>query len=186
MDIKKIIENSFKKAKDKEENKPSHKNQNKTRSETWVKTLSEMLRKNYGNDVTAFNRSIENEEFGLNELLHDICICNTGTVKSQMHNKDLTYISDVHWQVESEFSNDSRSALIDFNKLVLGSAENKLFVGPIVDKKEDFIKVFEKPASACTGNIYIALIPHPRDWCKDQYSIYVWKYKNDQWEIVNG
>lgn len=66
--------------------------------------------------------------------------------------------------VESEFARNSRQALIDFNKLVLGSAHNKLFIGPQVSEVEPFVNVLKPAARACTGNVYIALIPHPAKW----------------------
>ncbi len=79
--------------------------------------------------------------------------------------------------MESEFARDSRQALIDFNKLVLGSAHNKLFVGPQVSKVEQFIDVLKPAARACTRNVYVALIPHPAKWKNASDYVQLWSLK---------
>ena len=57
--------------------------------------------------------------------------------------------AEVLWQVESEFANNSRETLKDFNKLVCGSAKHKLFVGSQVSDRESFIHVLLPAARAC-------------------------------------
>jgi len=51
-----------------------------------------------------------------------------------------------------------------FNKLVLESAYNKLFVSPQVREYESFVAVLKLVARACTGNVYVALIHHSAKW----------------------
>lgn len=76
----------------------------------------------------------------------------------------LYYVKDVLWQVESEFARDSRQLLFDFNKLVLGSAQSKLFVMSRFHDITSQIDIFRPAAAACSGRIYLALVPHPDSW----------------------
>jgi hypothetical protein len=102
--------------------------------------------------------------FGLNELLFDVCVCRTSTVLSASGRHSLHCISEVLLQAESEFASDSKQALFDFNKLVLGSGKQKLFVGPIVDDCDAFMRVLSAPAGNCTGEVFAALVPKPGSW----------------------
>jgi hypothetical protein len=54
-------------------------------------------------------------DFGLNELLYDVLVCRIGRVLSAVHRKELLYIDQALWQVESEFACDSGQALKDLN-----------------------------------------------------------------------
>lgn len=133
----------------------------------WIKTLAEEFQSEFENDLSVRIFSKHNysnrQDFGLNEFLYDIVVCKVGKVQSAVQNKTLYYVREVFWQIESEFARDSRQALIDFNKLVLGSAKNKLFVGPRVNDNHSFLDVLRPAAQACQGNIFASLIPHPRD-----------------------
>jgi len=94
--------------------------------------MAEEFRKLYPEpDVRVFCKwdDCNRGEFGLNELLYDVCVCRTETCLSARQGKTLRYVTKALWQVESEFARDSYEAVKDFNKLVIGSAENKLFVG---------------------------------------------------------
>jgi hypothetical protein len=90
------------------------------------------------------------------------------------------------WQVESEFAKDSRQALIDFNKLVLGSADNKLFVGSQVSETASFLNVLSPAAKACQSNVFGALIPHPSRWMAEECRVQVWKFHTDQWILLEN
>jgi len=121
-------------------------------------------------------------DFKLNELLYDICVCRVAPVQSAVHKKELLYITDALWLIESEFARDSRQTLLDFNKLVLGSSRNKLFVGPQVRDNDSFIRVLLAPAAACTGNVFLALLPHPALWDSDgQAEPKFWRFAGGQW-----
>jgi len=126
------------------------------------------------------------KDFGLNEFLFDILVCRVDTVESAIHKKTLYYIREVMWQVESELAQDSRQALIDFNKLVLGSADNKLFVGSQVSDNASFLNVLSPTAKVCQGNVFAALIPHPRRWMTEEYCVQVWKFDTDHWVSVEN
>ena len=52
-----------------------------------------------------------------------------GTRFRRRRSKPLQFIAQCHWQIESEFSRgNTRDIVIDMSKLVMGSAENKLFI----------------------------------------------------------
>ena len=155
------------------------------RSRVWVETLADHFRRHFESepDVRVFSKHnpSNQKDFGLNELLFDILVCRVGTVPSAVHKKTLYYIRDAMWQVESEFARDSHQALIDFNKLVLGSADNKLFIGSQVSDNLSFLDVLSSAAKACQGNVSAALIPHPRYWRIEECRVQVWKFDIDQW-----
>jgi hypothetical protein len=125
------------------------------------------------------------DKFSVNELLFDIVIVEYDTVNSEGSNKELTFVRRGIWAVESELANNKREALFDFNKLVLSAAENKLFVGPRVHDEPDYLRVLGKAAQHCKGTVYIALIPHPREWPKrGSDDVVAWKFKSG-WEPLN-
>lgn len=138
------------------------------RSREFVQALGTALASLYEHDadVACFTKhdATRRKEFGTNELLYDITVCRTATVPSARAGKHLYYVSAPLWHVESELAEDSREALYDFNKLVLGAAPYNLFVGPLVTDPAAFIDVLRPPASSCAGRVFVALIPHPRDW----------------------
>ena len=140
----------------------------KARSSNFVTDLAGEIGSSYADDrdVRTFTRSnADNQaDFNLNELLYDVTVCRTATVMSATGCKRLRYVAAPLWHVESELKNDSYHSLVDFNKLVLGAAPLNLFVGPIVGDPTSFLEVLRRPASCCTGRVFAALIPHPRDW----------------------
>jgi hypothetical protein len=141
------------------------------RSQRWLNALNDELRESYHRAGDAAVRSLckacsdNKAEFGLNELLHDVCVIRIDTVESHLHKKLLPYVKDVLWQIESEFNSSGTEVAIDFNKLILGSAQNKLYVGPLKSGTIASIKtVHAKFAGACQGNVYLALLPTPESW----------------------
>jgi hypothetical protein len=156
------------------------------RSRIWVEALASEFRNFHCGDlnVRVFSKHCPDSrrEFHLNELLYDVCVCRVEAVPSAVHKRELIYIKEPLWLIESEFAKDSRQALIDFNKLVLGSSQNKLFVGPQVKDNESFIEVLVPPASACTGNVFLALLPHPALWDSGHgEGPLFWRFTNGAW-----
>lgn len=180
MDIKSLIQTSFAEATSKRVTGDTKQKIHQNRSRIWVETLAEKFREHFkdDSDILVFSKyhALHRKDFGLNELLHDIVVCRVDKVKSATHKKDLYYVREVIWQIESEFARDSRQALIDFNKLVLGSAQEKLFIGPIVKDTKSYLETLRPAALSCQGNVHIALVPHPRDWDTKTDSIKLWKF----------
>lgn len=171
MHLPDIIRTSYQKAKRVEITETDKRIRNNQRSKLWVEALAAAFRTAYARDaaVKVFSKGYakNRDDFGINELLYDITVCKIAPVASAIHKKELFYVQEALWEVESEFARDSRQALIDFNKLVLGSAANKLFIGPKVRDQKSFINVLIEPARFCSGNIYAAFLPHPGQWDED-------------------
>ena len=172
------------------------------RSRAWVAQLAKALVKYESggkqtegkNELRPFYReySEETQDFGLNEFLHDICIARIGTVPANIHDTKLDTVTRVLWQVESEFSSNTREAVKDFNKLVAGSGENKLFIGPYLGNSR-------KALSAASGyrevlrsvlidvdirsdeNWYLGIVPHPKQWKSDEAKeVKCWRFARDE------
>jgi len=108
-----------------------------------------------------------------------VLVCKVGEVESSVHKKKLCFIKEVLWQVESEFAHNTRSSLVDFNKLVLGSAKNKLFIASQVKSgtEKSFLEVLKPAAEYCTGDVYVVMIPHPGDWVDTENDVHLWVFK---------
>ena len=128
-----------------------------------------------------------NEEFGLSELLYDISVCQTETTRS-MESKPrcLKFVSKASWVVESEFSENTRHILFDMSKLVIGTASNTLFVVSYrSDKNDELLDRLKPVARQIDGNLFLAFVPHPRDWFKvDQEGSVLYRWKSDEGDFV--
>ena len=160
------------------------------RSQEWVKVLARNFRKCYSNQdnkVKVFSKDFgeHRAEFKVNELLYDIAVCRTSETSSAQKRTPLTYIQEALWVVESEMAKDSHEAIIDFSKLVMGSAQNKLFIGPKVNNQGNFNKVLLAPAGHCSGNVYLAIIPHPEDWGKRDNEPELFILSGKSWKKVS-
>ena len=187
MEIKELIEISLAEAKDEPDGGTSQRIIHQNRSKNFVESLSSKMREHYKNSRNIFVLSKHSEhhrrEFGLNELLFDILVCETDQVISSDKKKNLTFVTKAIWQIESEFARNSREALYDFNKLVLGASENKLFIGPQVSNQDGYLKTLEKPARHCDSNTYVALVPHPSEWKRKSLEVHLWIFR-DGWEEI--
>lgn len=160
---------------------------NRNRSRNFIATLARMLRDHTRNpDIWVFSRDCATHrfEFGLNELLYDILVCEVGSTTSPRHSKALTFVRRALWQIESEFAADAREAIFDFNKLVLGAAPNKLFIGPKTDNDEAFLESLFPAARSCCGAVYAALVPRPADWPKQPLEVTFWRANSERWARV--
>ena len=188
--LKDLILRSFQKAKKAQFLNQAQQDLHRKRSQEWVKILAQNFRKYYSNKDNAV--SVFSEDFGehraefkVNELLYDIAVCRVGTTPSAQKETPLTYIQEALWVVESEMARDSREAIIDFSKLVMGSAQNKLFIGPKVNNQGNFNKVLLAPAGNCSGTVYLAIIPHPEDWDKRDDEPEVFILSGGSWKKVS-
>ena len=182
-DVKQLLNEALQQAQSEPDTDKTTQKINLNRSRSWVKALAEQFKKRYEGDpeIRVFTKSeySNRKDFGLNELLHDILVCRVGEVESSLHKKQLYFIKEVLWQIESEFAHNTRSSLVDFNKLVLGSAKNKLFIASRVKKgtETSFLKVLQPAAGYCTGDIYVSMIPHPANWVDTDNDIHLWVFK---------
>lgn len=102
--------------------------------------------------------------FGLDERLQDICVCEVDVVQSLKHRIDLRYIKRPLWQVQVEFEHDVRATIAAFNKLVLGSAENRLLLSPLNSDPDGLAEMLTPLAASGSGTTYLGLTPHPSTW----------------------
>jgi len=181
--VKQLLQEALQQAQSKPDTGKTTQKINSNRSRSWVEALAEQFNKRYegDTDIRILTKSdySNRSDFGLNELLHDILVCRVGEVESSVHKKKLCFIKEVLWQVESEFAHNTRSALLDFNKLVLGSGKNKLFVASQVKRgtEKTFLKVLQPAAQYCTGDVYVGMIPHPSSWVDTDNEIHLWVFK---------
>lgn len=140
------------------------------RSRAWVRCLAEQLEElSPGPNVAVLykgKKSGYSAQLGLTELLYDVTVCETANCAA-VNGNSLTFVKRALWLVESEFARDSFQAVKDFNKLVIGSAENKLFVGPrLTDpaREAQYRATLAHPAACCQPDPYLAIVPHPDAW----------------------
>jgi hypothetical protein len=139
----------------------------KLRSNALVGELAAVLREQSAADERVFDRSCSDNKaaHGRNEYLFDVTAFRVGRVRSARHGKPLEYVKRPLWVVESELSDNSVHVIIDFNKLVLASDGNKLFVGRHTDLLQRFAEqALAEVASHCSGRIFVALVPAPESW----------------------
>src|SRR5262245_13437106 len=150
------------------------------RSQAWVQCLGKQLKTIVqGKNIVVFCKadSTNREKFGLNEMLYDVSICETDECTAP-GGKTLRFITQAIWQVESEFAPNAREAVKDFNKLVIGCADYKLFIGPQVSAKK--LKGYLAallPVACCCGpsKVYLAMVPHPGKWNGRAGQIAMWE-----------
>ncbi|MFC1985327.1 hypothetical protein ACFLT4_05050 [Chloroflexota bacterium] len=182
-DVKQLLQEALQQAQSRPDKGNTVQQINMNRSRYWVEALTEQFQKRYEGDseIRVFSKTdpSNRKDFGLNELLHDVVVCRVDEVKSYVRGKTLLFIKEVLWQVESKFAHDSRKALVDFNKLVLGSGENKLFIGSRVKKgtENSFLSVLRPAAGYCTGDVYVGMIPHPSKWVDTDNAVHLWVFK---------
>jgi hypothetical protein len=167
---------------------------NRKRSCAWVECLAAELRARFegsAGDIRVFSKEYRKnrKEFGVNEMLYDIGVCETATCPSHTGRKQLRYITHALWLIESEFAKNSAAAVNDFNKLVLGAADNKLFIAPFLghetrDKnyREKLLPVAQRCLNPASRNVYLAQVPHPNRWGeRPPHRIGLWKLEGLKW-----
>lgn len=104
MNLERILHEAFDDARSRPEDARSRNILHRERSKRWVHSLGLKLQKAHpsrlnirvfwrGNDA---NRS----DFGLNELLYDISVCEVAVVESASQGKRLQFVRSVIWQIE--------------------------------------------------------------------------------------
>lgn len=151
---------------------------NRNRSSKWVDSLARRFWEHYeGGRYRLFwsgNRKNQ-EQFGRNEMLFDVAVCSVSVTRSRQRKaQNLEFIAECHWQIESEFSRtNTREIIIDMSKLVMGSAENKLFIAAHRSggkAEADILEQCSEIAGRCAGRVYFCFVSHPDDWNTDRQS----------------
>ena len=152
---------------------------NRNRSAKWIDCLARRFQEHYqgGRYRLFWSYNSENQkQFGRNEMLFDIAVSGVSVTRSrQRQAQNLEFIAQCHWQVESEFSRtNTRDIVIDMSKLVMGSAENKLFVASHRSREEaedEILNQCSEIAGRCIGRVYFCFVSHPDDWKTDRESL---------------
>ena len=162
-----IIRDSFLQAKALPDEGTSDQIRHHNRSRNWVDCLAKRFKSEFtDNDIRVFSKhdDCNRTQFGLNELLYDVVVCRLGYTHAAVHNKEIPYVKEAIWQVESEFANNTREIVIDFSKLIMGSASHKLFIAAASKNCDKILRALIPVANDCSGRIFIAFIPHPKNW----------------------
>ncbi len=157
------------------------------RSKHFVELLAEGFRNRYSDNsnIKIFSKHFygNRDEFGINEYQYDVLVCEVDSVISAKQQKKLPFIKEAIWLVESEFARNTREALKDFNKLVIGNSKYKLFIGPLNSVNDAFINTLLPAARKCNGTVYITLLSHPDSWDKGKIVFSIWKL-NQRWQLI--
>jgi hypothetical protein len=158
----------------------------RNRSKNFVECLADELRGRYSDrvDVAVFSKHYggNRQQHGLNELMYDVAVCETRQVPSASGRAELTYVSAMLVAIESEMARDSREALYDFSKIVMGRAEANLFIGPHVANEAAYLDALGPAADCCAGETFVALVPHPDEWRPDRESeVSLWQRDTGSW-----
>ena len=166
---------------------------NGERSARWVDALARKFEDNYKLERRhrVFWKGSERnkEHFNVNELLFDITVCSVSTTPSRQHrSKPLEFITDCHWQVESEFAdNSTRPVIIDMSKLVLGSAENKLIVAALrndIEVRKSILAQCADIAACCRTNVFFLFVSHPRVWRNAPHPPLLFEWIAGDWQQI--
>lgn len=140
----------------------------RNRSRNFVECLATEFRRRYPDrdDVAVFSKHFvgNRQRHGLNELMFDVAVCETRRVPSASGRAELTFVSSLLVAIESELAANSREALYDFSKLVMGRALTSLFIGPCSTEEERYLAALGPAADCCAGTVLVALIPRPASW----------------------
>ena len=165
------------------------------RSLYWVTSLAgefQELYRSVSDEVWVFTKGFAKDNgsiqkaFGLSELLYDVTVCRIANTSAAVAKRELAYVAEGLWAIESEFARDARAAVRDFSKLVLSSARFKLFVAPFVGPQQAFLRSLGPVANACNGTVYLCQIAHPSHWASEELSnpkLYEWH--RDHWHSLS-
>ena len=170
-----------------------NKTRNRKRSEIWVRALGKALENAYDAKChRVFWKGYEGkegnkDEFLLTEFLFDITVAEIDYVQSlERKSKRLPFVSKCKWIIESEFdTRNSRQILLDLSKLVVATAENKLFIVSHRSSKESERRIRERCAEivrGSEGNYFLAFVAHPSIWgCEGTVRPEVFEKEKNPW-----
>ena len=161
----------------------------RARERALVKALAAQLEEAHdGDDIRVFAawRRGNRHNFGTERLLYDIQVCRIKAGQTADKKKQpFHYIAAALWQIEIDFSRELCRTLLALNRLAGGAGENKLVItAPPKSGRTAFINTLKAPAAACSGEVWLALVPHPQDWDEDVPSPAVWQFTEGDWQAA--
>ena len=158
----------------------------RARERAFVKTLADQLQSEFaGDDIRVFSQfgRGNRRDFGAEQLLSDICVCRVGAGQTGgRQSQEFLYVAEVLAQVEIELSREWQREIQALNRLIAGSAADKLLVAALPNRgSADHLKTLQAPFAAIPGAASLALIPQPADWDATEASPQVWRLGEGDW-----
>lgn len=186
--LSQVINRAWTRATDIRTEGSEHRVRNQERSRQWVSELAKAFTDEYDMNIHRVfwqGNTANRDQFRINELLFDVVVCSVSSEESlQRRSNRLEFVHQCHWQVESEFNRrDSREIVIDMSKLVIGSAENKLFVAAHrKTKARELLTLCAQIARQCSGNVFFAFVAHPEEWDTNPRAPVLYEWLAGDWE----
>jgi len=139
-------------------------------SQYWIEFIASDFRAKFpeAEGYRVFSKGYDKHRsmYKMNEFLFDITVIKAGWIPSASGSTSLEYPLRTLWHIESEFqSNDSKASIVDFGKLLMSAAENKLMILPSGGKIEQWAKEnLTRIASEQNAAVQLAFVPHPATW----------------------
>lgn len=115
------------------------------------------------------------------EIMLDVVVGEVATATSPIRGRKVSYFQKLVLAIESEFSRDGAHALYDFQKLLMTSASNRLFIGSSHKNASRFLDFLKPCARQCTSGLSVALISHPDEWHKGIDFQECWSWHEGDW-----
>ena len=158
----------------------------RARKRAFVKSLVDQLRSACaGEDIRIFSRFGRGnlQDFGTEQLLSDICVCRIGAGQTGgRQSQEFLYVAEALVQVEIELAREWQLEIQAVNRLISGSAVEKLLVAALPSRgSAESLKTLEAPFAAIPGAASLALIPHPSEWETTEAAPEVWRQGEGEW-----
>lgn len=158
----------------------------RARERAFVKTLADKLESEFaGEDIRVFSQfgRGNKRDFGTEQLLSDICVCRIGAGRTgARHSQDFLYVAEALVQAEVELSREWPREIQALNRLVSGSATEKLLVAALPSRGSgELLTTLQAPFAAIPGAASLALIPHPSDWETTEAAPEGWRLQAGEW-----
>ena len=187
MDIRRWMEDTYRYAQRELVMATSEKALYQLRERVWVKTLARQLESQLDDESIRvfYPRNYDHRsDFGVSQFLYDVHACQVAEMDGGANKGTIHYIQQSLWQIESYLGKERRKAVQNFNKLVVGAGENKLYVGAQSATQSNLLDTILEPAKACSGDIFLVLIPPPAEWDDLDYEINIWQLKKNKWTEI--
>lgn len=186
MDIRRIINDSYRDALKALVMGTSPQSLARARERVFVKTLADQFQNAYSDEelrvFSEYGRG-NARDFGSERLLSDILVCRITEGRTGARRPErFLYIAAILWQVEIDFSRDWQCALQSINRLKSGSGAHKLLVAALLGRdRDDDMRTLKAPFAAVDGEARLALIPHPADWDSTEETPEIWQLEEGEW-----
>lgn len=49
-------------------------------------------------------------------------------------------------------------------------------------REDEYLRVLREPASLCSSNVYVSMIPHPSEWKEGDGVVKLWQMEGGSWK----